>query len=457
MKLNFRNRIALNYIVATAVIIAVVFVAIFLMVKNTVYANLDKDLNFEIKKHSEEIAVRRDSIYFFNKKELEEREHQEVQVNPVFIQLVDTEGSVLDKSPNLKDQELKISSLQPDGSHFNAKFSDQLIRQVQLPVKRNGDIKGYVIAGMSLEASHILLDKLKNTLLILFPIILFGLFFISSYLAGRSIKPIRSIIATTNRISRENLSERVNLPAKKDELHELSSAINKLLGRIENTIEREREFTSDASHELRTPLSSLRGTLEVLARKERSREEYEEKIYYSLSVIDMMSNTIEQLLTLARMDSAPDLNKDKRILLPELIDQVINKYKVEIQQKNLKIELDFQPDINTSVPEYYSDLILDNIINNAIKYSSKGSPISILLKDHESHTVCLVKDQGIGVKKKDQQKLFNNFFRSDALKHKEIPGNGLGLSIVKKSADAINARVEFESELNKGSTFRVYF
>ncbi|AVR46255.1 two-component sensor histidine kinase [Christiangramia fulva] len=457
MKLHFRNRIALHYIVATAIVIAVVFVTIFLIVKETVYANLDHDLNFEINKHSEEIVVRNDSIYFYNKKELEEREHQEVQVNPVFIQLIDTTGTIFDKSPNLKDEELKISSLQPDGSHFNSRFSDKLIRQVQLPVKRNGVIKGYVIAGMSLDASLILLDKLKNTLLILFPIILFGLFFISSYLAHRSIKPIRSIITTTNRITQENLSERVELPAQKDELYELSAAINELLSRIEKTIEREREFTSDASHELRTPLSSLRGTLEVLVRKERSREEYEEKIQYSLSVIDMMSNIIQQLLTLARMDSASDLNKQKKILLPELLDQILERYTAEIKKKNLKIDLQFQPEIDTQVPEYYSNLIMDNIINNAIKYSGRDASIKIVLKEIDGHLVCMVKDHGIGIRKEDQEKLFNNFFRSDALNHKDIPGNGLGLSIVKKSADAINAKVEVESELNNGSIFSVYF
>lgn len=457
MKLNFRNRIALNYIVATAIIIAVVFVAIYLLVKTTVYENLDKDLNFEIRKHSQEIVVRHDSIYFYNKKELEEREHQEVQVNPVFIQLVDKQGRVLDKSPNLKDETMKISALQPDGNNFSSKFADQPIRQVQLPVKRNGKIKGYVIAGMSLEASLTLLNKLRNTLIVLYPIILFGLFFISSYLAGRSIKPIRSIINTTNRINRENLSERVELPAKKDELFELSSAINDLLFRIEKTFEREREFTSDASHELRTPLSSLRGTLEVLIRKERSREEYEEKINYSLSVIDMMSNTIEQLLTLARMDSVSEVNKDKKAYLTDLIEQILAKYRNEIQKKDLKIDLDIQPSINNKAPQYYSNLILDNIINNAIKYSRENGRVYIVLKEVNGRPVCVVEDQGIGIKKEDQVKLFNNFFRSDALNHKEIPGNGLGLSIVKKSADAINARIEVESELDKGSVFSVYF
>lgn len=93
------------------------------------------------------------------------------------------------------------------------------------------------------------------------------------------------------------------LPIKKDELYELSAAINELLDRLENTIERERQFTSDASHELRTPLSTLRGTLEVLVRKPRNQQEYEDKINFSISVIDFMTLTLEQLLLLARMEN----------------------------------------------------------------------------------------------------------------------------------------------------------
>ena len=103
MKLNFRNRIALYYIVVTAVIILGTFISIYLLVRNTIYESIDADLQFEIQKHSQEITIAKDTIYFTNKAELEEREHLEVQVNPVFIQITDTLGQVFDKSPNLKE------------------------------------------------------------------------------------------------------------------------------------------------------------------------------------------------------------------------------------------------------------------------------------------------------------------------------------------------------------------
>lgn len=457
MKLNFKNRIAYHYIVATALIVGLVFLVIFFVVKSTVYANLDKDLNFEIQKHTQEITISNDSIYFSNKKELEEREHVEVQVNPVFIQLSGTNGKLFDKSPNLKDKELVTSANQKAGQHFNTILSNEPIRQVQLPIDKNDVLKGYVVAAMSLEGSTRVIRNLGNTLLLLYPLIIIGLFFISSFLAGRSIAPIRSIIATTNKITRNNLNDRVALPQKKDELHELSSAINELLNRIERTIERERQFTSDASHELRTPLASLRGNLEVLIQKERSAAEYVEKIEYSLEVIDTMSFTLDQLLTLARMDAPTHSESEDVTLLSTLVDEIVYKNKEAIQHKNLQVKLKFQTNRDYVVPRYNAHLILDNIIQNAVKYSYENGIISIVLEARKEAIICTVTDNGIGIKKEDIQKIFNSFYRSNALQHKHIKGNGLGLSIAKKSADAIGAKIELESQLEGGTSFKILF
>ena len=457
MKLKFKNRIAFHYIVATGLIIALVFIGIFLVVKSTVYANLDRDLNFEVKKHTREITLDKDSIYFTNKKELEEREHLEVQVNPVFIQLSGKNGKLFDKSPNLKEGKLETSPNQKNGKHFNTFLAQQPIRQIQLPIKKGNNLKGYVLAAMSLEGSSRVIKNLGRILLILYPIVLLGLFFISSFLAGRSIAPIRSIISTTNRITQKNLNERVLLPQKKDELYELSSAINELLNRIEGTIMRERQFTSDASHELRTPLSSLRGNLEVLIQKKRTPLEYEEKIDYSLKVIDKLTFTLEQLLILARMETPAVIETKSLVILQTLIDEVLSKYKHQILQKELHITVKTDSDADFMVPRYYANLILDNIIENAVKYSPQGGAVFINTTQEKNTVICMIKDEGIGIKNEDLEKIFDSFYRSNALQHKEISGNGLGLSIAKKSADAIGIKLTAESRLHKGTTLRIFF
>lgn len=457
MNLSFKNRIALYYMIATAVIMAVAFIVVYVTVSGRVYQNLDQDLSFEAEKHTSEIYISGDSIKIINKKEWEEREHREVQVNPVFIQLLDKQGRFMDKSPNLKEDVLIFDSKENYGGHFDQLLNGRAIRQVQMPIEANGKIRGFIVAAMSLEASKMVLLTLQTNLIGSYLVLLILLYFISRYLAGRGIIPVKIITETTNRITKTNLNERVALPSNQDELYQLSSGINQLLERIQNAMQRERQFTSDASHELRTPLAALKGTLEVLVRKPRERAEYEEKIRFSLVEIDRMSAVIEQLLLLARLDANKEKSLQALVSIPTIVDEILSRYRNQISDKELAVDFYHDDAIEAVVPQYYSNLILENIISNAIKYSDRGSRISIKISTESFKVVCEISDAGIGIRKDHLENIFNHFFRSDALDHKDISGNGLGLSIAKKAADAIDANIFVESEFGNGTTFTIRF
>lgn len=458
MKLKYKNRIAVWFMLATGVVIATVFVVIYTTVKTTVYANLDKDLAYEAMKHTAEIYIEGSNIRFANKKEWEEREHREVQVNPVFIQIMDKDGNLMDKSPNLKELQLYLNEDIAGELHYNSSLNARNLRQVQVELAQKGELKGHIIAAMSLDSALAVLKNLRNILLIAYPLILIGLFFLSRIFAGRSIAPIKHIISTTNNITRQNLSERVQVPAIKDELHELSFAINGLLDRIESTLERERQFTSDASHELRTPLASLKGTLEVLIRKERTHEEYTDKVKFSLSEIDHISNVLEKLLTLARFSKSPFSNSESEVSIVTIIDDIIEKHKSDIHEKGLKVSIKNPEQIEASLPEYYANLVFVNIINNSIKYSKNKGEIAISFSSTADKSVQIqISDQGIGIKPEDIDQVFTPFFRSDALNHKEVKGDGLGLSIAQKAAESLGATIDVTSSFGKGTTFTVTF
>jgi signal transduction histidine kinase len=442
--------------IATAIIAAIAFGTVYLVVQKTVLKNLDDDLSFEAKKHTHEITILADSIRFKNMAEWKEREHTEVQVNPVFIQLMDKEGQIMDKSPNLKLNTLPFNESE-FGGYFNYEISGRSIRQVQLPIEQEGKIKGYILAAMSSEAAFNILLKLRNVLLVSYLIILVGLYFVSRFLAGRSIKPIQDVTNTITRITKNNLTERVTLPQNKDEIYELSTAFNALLTRIENALERERQFTSDASHELRTPLATLRGTLEVLIRKPRTAEEYVEKIGYSLTEIEKMTLMLEQLLLLARLDSK-SVNHDLHLIsLPTILDESLSHHKKLITDKDLHISLDFDHHDQLMVPHYYTNLMIGNILSNAIKYAKVGSSVYIKIDVVNNRVRCSIKDEGIGIAKEDLSHIYESFFRSNSLDHKHIAGNGLGLSIVKKCADAIQASISIDSVLGEGTTVSIQF
>lgn len=456
MKLSFKNRIALHYMVATAITMALIFISIYFTVSETVWKNLDNDLTYEAKKHTGKIKIIDDSIQFTNKAEWREREHRESQVNPVFIQIMDKKGRLMDKSPNLKLDRLPFKESR-FGGHFNAKLNERNIRQLQLPIESKGKVKGYMMTAMSSEAAVAILSKLRSVIIGSYFVVLLGLYFVSRFLAGRSILPIKKMTDTITRITQFNLQERVKLPQQKDEIYYLSTHFNALLDRIEKAIKREKQFTSDASHELRTPLAVISGTLEVLTRKPRNHGEYEEKIKFSLKEIDRITVMLDQLLLLARSEASPHNKNDELIPLSILIDESIAHFKTQIKQKNLQIKLELNQVEKMPLPHNYGSVIIDNVLGNAVKYSNENGIITININFMDNRVICTIKDEGVGIQEKDLSHIYDSFYRSDALGHRHIAGNGLGLSIAKKCADAIGAELKISSIFGEGTTVNISF
>ncbi|MCB0631194.1 MAG: ATP-binding protein [Saprospiraceae bacterium] len=456
MNLSFKNRIAFHYLIATALMTAVVFFMIFQVVQSSVYLHLDDDLVYEAHKHTKEIKLEGKRVIFRNKAEWEEREHREAEVNPVFIQLVGLDGEVMDKSPNLKEDFLAYQEQNPS-QPFDALLRNRSIRQVQIPVSFKNEQTAYLLTAMSLENSKSVLTRLRNILFLSFPVVLLLLFMITRMIADRSILPIRGITQTADNITRNNLNERIALPRNKDELFSLTTSINHLLDRVEEALEREKQFTADASHELRTPLTVLKGTLEVLIRKPREQEEYKAKIGSVVQEIDRMSEAVEQLLTLARMDNVKRLEKMQDLNLLLVLDDIVQRNAPLLQKKNIQISINTGETLTIFSDPHLIDLLLDNIFSNAIKYSEDGSRIQLSVKEQARCVLCVIEDEGIGIRSEDINKVFTPFFRSDALEHKHIKGNGLGLAIVKKIAFLLRAEIDIDSRAGQGTRVSIRF
>jgi len=455
--MTFKDRIAFYYLITASSLIATVFFIIYLIVSTTVYSNLDSALIYEAQKHLKDVVVEGDSLHFNSQAIMAEREHKEAEVLPFFLQIVDLQGRLMQKSTNLKGQALAFRTEVTPGECFNAELSDKAIRQIQIPIKQNGKIKGYLLTAVSLEGTILVVKNLRTVLFVLFPLVLGLLFFVARYLADKNIKPIVNIIETTNRITKHNLSERVRLPKTRDELYTLSQAINELLDRMQNAFEREKQFTNDASHELRTPLSVIKGTLEVLVRKPRREEEYKEKINYCISEIDSMSERVDQLLLLARFDKANILLRKESLPAISLIDNAIHRHRKLIEEKNIHIVIDDEANAEVVTDPYYVDMIMENIISNALKYSPPGGKVEIRTRRENGHVVIEVLDYGGGIKEEDLESVFNPFFRSDSLNHKHISGSGLGLSIVKKASEVLSVEVKLENHPGKGLKVKIIF
>lgn len=456
MNVSFKNRIASFFLIATALLVAVVFAFIFFMVRNQVYADLEYTLNYEAVRHEKEIMIEGGRMKFINKTEMQEREHREVEVNPIFIQLTDATGNVQDRSPNLKEGTLIFQSGVTGPVDQDHVLNGKRIRQRQIPIVDRGKVVGYIVTAVSSENAHQLVSALQRWLLVLYPIVLLILFGVTRWLAGKSIKPVTTILQTTNRITESNLSERIPLPDQRDELFQLTSSINQLLMRIESAMEREKQFTADASHELRTPLSVLRGTLEVLLRKPRTSEEYVEKIELSIKEIDRMHLIVEQLLTLARFDHPGKSPVKESVVLKQFLFDLIQRQKRTWSDNGVQVDVQCADAVVLQTDPGLLEVILDNLLSNAVKYSSHNHNVQVVVEEQPALTLS-VRDSGIGIREEDLHRIFQPFYRSAALEHKTIKGTGLGLSLVQKACDQLGIEITVSSEVNKGSSFTLTF
>jgi two-component system, OmpR family, heavy metal sensor histidine kinase CusS len=458
MNLKLKNRIALYYLIATAILTAGLFILIFVVIKSAVYGHLDEKLRTESKEVQTGLVVSKDSIQLINRHEWEEREHGQFEVNPIFLQIIDNRAVLIRKTENLFENFLDYNQMEILPFYSNSFLSDKKIRQLQVPLKdETGSIKGYLLIAVPMDEAIIVMDTLERILIIGFLAALILLFFVTRWTAERSILPIHKVISTAERITRENLYERIELPANKDEIYTLTSTVNGLLERLEDAVLREKQFTSDASHELRTPLSVLKGTLEVLIRKPRSVEQYEEKISYCIHEVNRMNMLIDQLLLLARYESESVKPQMREIDLGECIRYTASRVEPKAAEKGIKFNL---PDCNVhfvTADPLMLDVVFENLLSNAVKYSNGSKSIDVTIASKNKGTVCSIRDYGIGMDKEEIGRIFDKFYRGMTARNTNHAGDGIGLAIVKRLVDIQKIGISYDSKPQSGTIATLIF
>ena len=455
--MGLRNRIAFYFVAVTALLAITLFMVIYFIVSGTVYNHLDEDLDAELEEVSNSIVYLDNQIIFANNYEWTEQEHGQIEVNPTFIQVVDTLGKSLRKTVNLRDNNLFFHSGAGTKKYYDLQVSGSSVRQVQYPLISGNRVFAYLIIAIPLEESALVLKNLKTVLLISFPIVLILLFAVSRSIAGQIISPVKNIIITADLITRDNLNERIPLPKHKDELHKLSFTINKLLDRLEDAILREKQFTADASHELRTPISVIKGTLEVLIRKEREPEQYKEKVAYVIREVNRMATLVEQLLSLARLESGKTKPMMGEINLSQLVNKTINRFSENIKLKKLTLINDTRDNHKINADASMTEIIMENLISNSVKYSGEGGIIKINSFEENEKIIFTINNYGNIIPPDKLENIFDRFYRLDQSRNSEVQGNGLGLAIVKRLIDLQNFTITVQSSESDGTTFRITF
>lgn len=457
IRTSFSNRIAFYFLSATAMLIVVVFVAIYFVVSGSVYRYLDEDLKAESSELQNGIVTFNDRIIIANLKEWDEGEHAQIEVNPTFVQITDTTGAILKQSPNLVKEKLATIPEHKIETYFDTHLDKSSVRQVQIPITTNGKIIGFLSVAIPLDDSLLVLKNLRMVLMFAFPLVLLILYFIVVFIARKSIDPVYQLTRAAQKITSENLNQRIQLPKHKDELYTLVNTINSLLNRLEDAVLREKQFTADASHELRTPLSALKGTLEVLLRKQREPEQYIEKIQYGLSEVNRMTILVEHLLLLARYEAGTIPVNLQMIQIEEMVHTMAVRLSEKLDENQVSLKINMPSDVEVFSDRFMLEQILENLTTNAIKFSNRGGKVEIGFRNNHSQTALLVRDQGIGMTQQQIDQVFERFYRADESRNFAVKGNGLGMAIVKRFADILDLKINISSQQGTGTSVEVIF
>jgi len=323
---------------------------------------------------------------------------------------------------------------------------------------------GSVIVADSLEKVDKTLSQLRFLFLILGLIALITIAMAARWIIALGLKPLEAVEDTAEAIAAGDLSARLPAAKPDTEVGRLTTSLNTMLARIEESftarVESEnklRRFVADASHELRTPLTAIRGFAELHRQGAVVGEEKTKELINRIEKESVrMSSLVEDLLLLARLDQSRELAKEP-VDLNTLITEAVASARAAGPNHPIEIKLEAS-EIFVLGDSQRIHQVIANLLANARAHTPNGTQISITAMQGVSETTIAVSDKGPGLSKADQDRIFERFYRADPSRVRNSgEGSGLGLSIVDAVMKAHGGYVSVKSEIGQGATFTLHF
>lgn len=449
MSLSIRWRLTLWIAVALILTLTAIFLTLRFTLGGILSAGLDDDLSDDVARVSAQVAIAGS---------LEEADLQRIVAPASFVVVIrDPEGNVLAATPGLDSQSLALEEeelarvLGGDAFSRTLKITGEetRVRTVRLTVGRQ--VVGIVQVGESAETIDKVIDVLQ--------IILIGegigaavLALAMGYWFARSaLKPIGDVTRVAREIEASDLSRRIGVRGKPQEVQRLADTFDAMLQRLSTAFQQQRDFVLDVSHELRTPLTALQGNLDVLLMDDRLDGELRAQLERMSGEVGRLIRLTSNLLYLAHADAGREL--DHRPV--ELDTLCLEVYR---QTRDLRPEVSFRLGHEDQVTvvgdrDLLKQLVL-NLVDNGLKYTPADGEVTLSLYGDQSRARIVVSDTGPGISPDQIPLIFRRLYRSEG-GEKGAGGAGIGLAISDWIARAHCGEITVESEVGKGSTFTV--
>ena len=270
-------------------------------------------------------------------------------------------------------------------------------------------------------------------------------------------KSVKQISNTALEIKRsKDFSNRIELEdSNDDEIHKMASTFNEMLDTVEEVFIHEKQFSSDVSHELRTPITVILAQSDYALQYSDTFEEAKESLEVINRHAKRMTNLINQIMELSKLERQKEIEKEK-INLSNIVLQLLEDYKPLLESKNLNLVYNVEKDIRIQGNKIMLERVFLNILMNAVKFTKTNIEISLTREDKTA--VLKIRDDGIGISEENKKFIWERFFQvNDSRNKEENKGSGLGLSMVKKIVDLHSATIDLESELEQGTCFTIKF
>jgi signal transduction histidine kinase len=350
-----------------------------------------------------------------------------------------------------RDKLLKGEAIKKIG--LEERFNRNVVAVI-VPLLDENRLEGIIYLYVPLEKVSELTKDFSYLWLIAGILFLVIAIYIGTILVRKLTKPLLEIKNAANRVSMGDYSVRV-ISESGDEIGQLAAAFNQMSSSIQKEDERKKEFLANVSHELRTPISYIKGYSEALQTGIVKNKEDQQK-YLSLILRESkrMNRLVGDLLNLSKLNTDEYQLAKMPLPLAQLIEDATQKYSISMKDKGLCLSYDLDPDIIINGDEGKIEQVIQNLMDNAIRYTETGG-ITITLRKHSEGCILTIQDTGLGIPKEDLAHIKERFYRVNKARTRQDGGTGLGLAITDKIIGLHGGKLTFESELKKGTTVQI--
>lgn len=384
---------------------------------------------------------------------------EEFSAPGIYVEVFDGKGTLLTASPNLPGGHLPgealvtPTALAGEELYATIPVGPEQVRVLARPVRSGNDQIGVVMVGESLHAQGVALWQARQLLTLLVLGAIFLSLLGSWWLSGGALRTVSEVTRVARRIAATGkFEQRIEHPQTRDEVGELAATFNQMLGALEDTFRRHRQFLADASHELRGPLMVVRGNLELL-RHELPAPERQESASEAMEEAERMSRLLSDLLFLAKNDAQVTIDRAP-VNLSEVVLEKMNRAVALDAGRHVLVVSHSEPAWVLGDRERLGQMVW-NLLDNALRYTPEAGEISVSLRKFGELAEIAVADTGTGIAPEHLPRIFERFYRADPSRTRRDGGAGLGLAIVQQVAELHGGQVAVRSQSGAGSTFTV--